>query len=130
MLSAYNYALILARVCKILVIKSPNWERHMTAKILTSKINLILIRHSWNWTWIDFSIHFQFSKKEIRPVWLNAWVFVYHLNGCGFESRCSYLKLRNRACIEQGLPWNSGNYREQIHSKCVGDIKRQGKKGL
>ena len=24
----------------------------------------------------------------IWPVWLNAWVFVYKLSGCGFESRC------------------------------------------
>ena len=24
----------------------------------------------------------------IRPVWLNGWVFVYKLSGCGFECRC------------------------------------------
>ena len=24
------------------------------------------------------------------PVWLNGWVFVYELSGCGFESRCSH----------------------------------------
>ena len=24
----------------------------------------------------------------IWPVWLNGWVFVYELSGCGFESRC------------------------------------------
>ena len=23
-------------------------------------------------------------------VWLNGYVFVYELSGCGFESRCSY----------------------------------------
>ena len=28
----------------------------------------------------------------IWPVWLNGWVFVYKLYGCGFESRCSHLK--------------------------------------
>ena len=28
----------------------------------------------------------------IWPVWLNCWVFVYELSGCGFESRCSHLK--------------------------------------
>ena len=27
----------------------------------------------------------------IWPVWLNGWVFVYELNDCGFESRCSHL---------------------------------------
>ena len=25
------------------------------------------------------------------PVWLNGWVSVYVLSGCGFESRCSHL---------------------------------------
>ena len=30
----------------------------------------------------------------IWPVWLNGWVFVYELNGCGFESSCSHLKVR------------------------------------
>ena len=27
-----------------------------------------------------------------RAVWLNGWVFVYELCGCGFESTCSHLK--------------------------------------
>ena len=27
----------------------------------------------------------------IWPVWLNGWVFVYELSGCGFESSCSDL---------------------------------------
>ena len=53
----------------------------------------------------------------IWPVWLNGWVFVYELNGCGFESRCSHLNFRFRACFEQGVPWHSGNYRVWIHSE-------------
>ena len=44
-------------------------------------------------------------------------VFVYELNGCGFESRCSYLNFRYRACFEQGVPWHSGNYRVRSHSE-------------
>ena len=28
----------------------------------------------------------------IWPVWLNGWVFVYELSGCGFESRCCHIK--------------------------------------
>ena len=28
----------------------------------------------------------------IWPVWLNGWVFVYELSGCGFEPRCYHLK--------------------------------------
>ena len=26
----------------------------------------------------------------IWPAWLNGWVFVYELSGCGFESSCSH----------------------------------------
>ena len=40
----------------------------------------------------------------IWPVWLNGWVFVYELSGCGFESRCSHLIFRYGACFEQGVP--------------------------
>ena len=48
---------------------------------------------------------------------LNDWVFVYELSGCEFESSCSHLKFRFRACFEQGVPWHSGNYRMWIHSE-------------
>ena len=53
----------------------------------------------------------------IWPVWPNGWVFVYELSGCGFESSWSHLNFRFRACIEQGVPWHSGNYRVSIHSE-------------
>ena len=59
------------------------------------------------------------------PVWLNGWVFIYELSGCGFESnllpsvsfdyevefecRCSLLNFRYCACFGQGVPWHSGN---------------------
>ena len=29
--------------------------------------------------------------NHLRPVWLNGWVFVYQLSGCGLESRCFHL---------------------------------------
>ena len=29
----------------------------------------------------------------IWPVWLNGWVFIYELSGCGLESSCSHLLL-------------------------------------
>ena len=48
------------------------------------------------------------------PIWRNDWVFVYELNSCGFESRCSHLNFRFCACFEQGVPWHSGNYRVWI----------------
>ena len=30
----------------------------------------------------------------IWPIWLNGWVFIYELRGCGFESSYSHLDLR------------------------------------
>ena len=51
----------------------------------------------------------------IWPVWLNGWVFIYELSGCGFESICSHLNFRFCACFKQGVPWHSGNYRVWIH---------------
>ena len=50
-------------------------------------------------------------------VWLNGWVFVYKLSGCGFKSCCCYLNFRYRACFKQGVPSHSGNYRVKIHSE-------------
>ena len=41
-------------------------------------------------------------------------MFIYELNGSGFESSCSHLTLRFRACVEQGVSWHSGNYRVWI----------------
>ena len=35
------------------------------------------------------------DSLNIWPVWLNGWVFVYELRGCGFESRCSHLDVGN-----------------------------------
>ena len=49
--------------------------------------------------------------------WLNGWVFVYELSGCGFESHCSHLNFRFCACIEQWVPWHPGSYRVWIHSE-------------
>ena len=56
-------------------------------------------------------------KYEIKlmSIWLQR--EVYKLSGCGFESRCSDLNFRFRACFEQGVPGHSGNYRMWIHSE-------------
>ena len=53
----------------------------------------------------------------ILPVWLNDWVFVYDLSGCGFESSCSHLNFTFRTWFEQGISWHSGNYKVWIHSE-------------
>ena len=37
----------------------------------------------------------------IWPIWVNGWVFIYELSGCGFRSRCCHLKLNSmRECLE------------------------------
>ena len=60
----------------------------------------------------------------IWPVWLNGWVFVYELSGCRFESRCSHLNFRFRACFEQGVPWHSGTMECGFTPKSVRDMIR------
>ena len=47
------------------------------------------------------------DSSIIWPAWLNGWVFVCKLSGCGFKLRCCHLKFRFGACFEQGVPWNS-----------------------
>ena len=69
-------------------------------------------RHIWSLSDSDGS-----RCSTIRPICLNGWVFVYELNGCGFESRCTYLSFIYLACFEQGVPWHSANYRVWIHSE-------------
>ena len=56
-------------------------------------------------------------KRTLWLVWINGCVFVYELSGYGFESCCSHLNFRYRACFEEGIPWHSGNFRVWIHSE-------------
>ena len=51
------------------------------------------------------------NSAKFLPVWLTGWVFIYELSGCGFESSCSHLNFRFRACFKQEVPWHSDNYR-------------------
>ena len=81
-------------------------------------------REIWRWSdcnWIRTHNHLVHKRTlnhlAIWPAWLNGWVFVYELSGCGFESSCSHFTFRFRACFEQGVPWHSGNYRVWIHSE-------------
>ena len=57
------------------------------------------------------------TRTQNHFFWPNGWVFVYELSGSRFESSCSHLNFRLRACFEQGVPWHSGNYRVWIHSE-------------
>ena len=53
----------------------------------------------------------------ICPVCINGSLFVYKISGSGFESSCTHLNFRFRACFKQPVPWNSGNCRMWIHSE-------------
>ena len=47
----------------------------------------ILIYNSWLYVIIITYTHFRVNLHSIvLPVWLDGWVFVYELSGCGFES--------------------------------------------
>ena len=63
------------------------------------------------WDWNPQPLSLLTKNLTIWPVWLNGWVFVYKLSGCGFKSCCCHLNFRYYACFEQGDPWHSGNYR-------------------
>ena len=53
----------------------------------------------------------------IWSVWLNGWVFVYKLSGCGFEPCCSHLNFSYGTCFKQGVPSHSGKYMVWFHSE-------------
>ena len=66
--------------------------------------------------------HYEWLQLGSNPqllglVWLNGWVLVCQLDGCGLKSRCSHLNVRYCACFKQGVPWHSGNFRMQNRFK-------------
>ena len=48
--------------------------------------------------------HIEYIIKKHETIGENAPILIYELNACGFESRCSHLNFRFRACFEQGVP--------------------------
>ena len=48
----------------------------------------------------------------ISLIWLNGWVLVYQLSGCGFEFHCSQLNFRFWAFLEQGF---QSYWKIQVH---------------
>ena len=108
----------------------PNWPNYwavLWVRICTGHFTVC----SYYTTYVSERIHTQGApcSKQARFLKVkrlrarNRWMFVYELNSCGFESRCSHLIFRNRACFEQGVPWQSGNYKVWI-LKRVRDIMR------
>ena len=93
-------------------------------KFFFNQVNYRVWIHSETWTLHDNNMSqmhrtdkYSQQSSIIWPVWLNGWVSVYELSGCGSESSCSHLHFRFRTCFEQWVPWHSGNYRVLIHSE-------------
>ena len=63
------------------------------------------------------SYHVTYVFQSEFTLCVSSLLSVYELSGCGFESRCSHLNFRYRACFEQGIPWHLGNYRVWIPSE-------------
>ena len=85
----------------------------------------IYINNDWTQLFcsIDYNgnrTHNQLVRKRTLTIWsnwLNDWVFVYELGGCGIKSHCSHLNFRYHVCFKQEAPWHSENYWVWIHSE-------------
>ena len=64
----------------------------------------------------------------IWPFWhylqIISLVIVSERSPCGFQLRCSHWSFRYHSSFEQEIIWKSGNYRVQIHSKHLCDVKK------
>ena len=98
--------IILCSVCSIRFVKYV-----LSTKIWFVKTSTRILKYE---SWVIKSNSDHVIHKW--PLWLNGWVFIYELSGCEFQSCCSHLNFRFRTCLEQGVPWHSGNYRIWIHS--------------
>ena len=58
----------------------------------------IIITHCQMHRTDEYSQH----SSIVWLVWLNGWVFVYKLSGCGFKSRCCHLNFRKNVSL-----WNA-----------------------
>ena len=70
----------------------------------------IFLNRSQFWTSVKCTVQINShntAQSIIGPVWRNDWVLVYELSDCGFESRCSHLNFRYRACFEHEVAWHS-----------------------
>ena len=85
---------------------------HLSASYSISNVSDFIIS-----LYVLIMLRTRFRMNPNWSVWLNGWVFVYELGGCGFESRCSHINFRYLVCLEQGVPWHSSNYRVLIHSE-------------
>ena len=67
---------------------------------LLSATSIMQLRSDSNGTWThNHLVRKRTLKYLAKLVWLNGWVFVYELNGCGFKYRCCHLNFRCYACL-------------------------------
>ena len=57
------------------------------------RFNLKCVRGMITYSHMHCTDKYSQHSSIIWSVWLNGWVFVYGLSGCGFESRCCHLNL-------------------------------------
>ena len=88
---------------------SGNYRMYIHSKMCPDMIRTYSQKHRTG----KYSQH----NSIILPDWLNGWVFLFELSGCGFQYCCCHLNFRYRDCFEQWVPWYSGNYRVWIHSE-------------
>ena len=122
----YNFTIVRPNIIKILTVCSHyvtySFQSESTLYSCLNPKKLLVQNRRNIWSSIDCNetrTHNHLVQKGSRwnwSVWL-SWVFVFKLSGCGFESRCSHLTVRSLACLEQGVPWYSGNYRVWVRSE-------------
>ena len=120
--SAGGSAVGVATFFRVFLADAELWNIHALCEKEILTLPASGISESWIKIKINLNFYFHTSlysqhSSVIWPVWQNRWVFVYELSDCGFESSCSHVNFRFRACFEQGVPWHSGSYRVWINSE-------------
>ena len=82
----------------LLLLKPQIWRLLLATSYLTlrqtieCRFTLKLVRDMIiTFSQMDRTCKYSQHSSIIWPVWINGWVFVYELSGCGFESSCSHL---------------------------------------
>ena len=95
--------------------RTPFWKQAQNMKFKWLQLDLNVRDMARTYSQMHRTNMYSEHSWIIWPVWPNGWVFVYELSGSRLESSCSHLNFRFRACLEQGVPWHSGNYKVWFH---------------
>ena len=112
--------------CNLLAFYQQSWEKTKLAKFIIiwpmenhihQEENVLVIKGHFAGIHRVYLKSTRFEPRTTwfinkHSVWLNKWLSVhYELTGCGFKSCCCHFNFRYGTCFNQGVPWNSGNYR-------------------